>query len=320
MVKVADRQLSYTSSSRENVWFMIKCFLFMGSLFIWFNIIEPEYLYGYNASLIDKVDRLESIDDPKIVLIGNSNLVFGMNSELLEREIGMPVVNMGLHAGLGNAFHEEMAKLNVAEGDIYIICHSDYNDNGTIGNAELAWITIENHFSLWRLISHKDILSMIRAFPVYLRKSIDLYTSFEGNIDAGGRYSRSGFNEYGDCNIYREGSVWTKIDPVGCPGVSEECVERLNALNFYLSQKGATLLIAGYPIGNGEVTDDKKLFEDFQRELEEGVDCQVISDFTDYMYDYSYFYDYNFLHLNTEGARIRSEQLIKDLRKWGGLN
>ena len=35
----------------------------------------------------------------------------------IEKEVGMPVVNMGLHGNLGNAFHEQMAKKYVKEDE-----------------------------------------------------------------------------------------------------------------------------------------------------------------------------------------------------------
>ena len=135
------------------------------------NHVLPQYNKGALASLIDKTNRLESIGEPKVVLIGNSNLTFGMDSKRLSEAIGMPVVNMGLHGGLGNAFHEEMAKLNVCSGDIYIICHTDYADDDSIGNEQLVWTAIENNFFLWRLIRTKDYIDMLYAFPSYFKSS-----------------------------------------------------------------------------------------------------------------------------------------------------
>ena len=70
-------------------------------------VIGSQYQYNYQASLIDKVERLTSIDEPKIILVGHSNLSFGIKSEMLEEALGMPVVNLGLHGGLGNAYHEQ---------------------------------------------------------------------------------------------------------------------------------------------------------------------------------------------------------------------
>lgn len=154
--------------------FKIKIIFFCKAIFMFtlvnlfcFKMIMPQYSGGYNAALIDKVERLRSIDGPKIVLIGDSNLAFGIDSKKIEEALDMPVVNMGLHAGLGLAFHEEMAKLNVCKGDIYIICHSSYTDSGGIADKVLAWNTIENHFGLWKILRARDIYPMIKAYPIY---------------------------------------------------------------------------------------------------------------------------------------------------------
>ena len=87
-----------------------KVFILIIILFIFFYSVSCQYQDNYNASLLDKVERLNNIHEPKIVLLGNSNLAFGIDSQMIEDELNMPVVNMGLHGSLGNAFHEEMAK------------------------------------------------------------------------------------------------------------------------------------------------------------------------------------------------------------------
>ena len=107
----------------------------------------------------------QSIDEPKIVLLGHSSLAFGIDSERIEEAFGMPVVNMGLHGGNGNAFHEEMAKYNVEQGDIYIICHSDYDDDNVIQDAMTAWSSIENHLNLWKILRVNDIGTMAKVCP-----------------------------------------------------------------------------------------------------------------------------------------------------------
>ena len=89
-----------------------------GMIVFKYFVIGSQYKYSYVASFYDKIERLESINEPKIILVGNSNLAFGMNSEKLEKSMGMPVVNLGLHNNLGSAFHEQMAKFNINKGDI----------------------------------------------------------------------------------------------------------------------------------------------------------------------------------------------------------
>ena len=285
--------------------FISKIFLFL-LLFIlislsasalFFYKITPQYETGYNASILDKSARLNSINGPKIVLIGDSNVSFGFQSDLIEQAYGIPVVNMGLHGGLGNAFHEEMAKMNVQEGDIYVICHHTFADNGKIDDTELAWITLENHFDLWSLPSVQDIPGMAKAFPSYIKKASVLWAKELINPEAAKSadaaeaatcYSRSAFNQYGDDIFPRENGTFT-FTTQSVPEMNDTCINRLNRLNAYLAERGATMVVAGYPIGKGEFTPPEEEYVAFQQKLSDRLDCQVISDYRDYFFDYSYF-------------------------------
>lgn len=248
--------------------------------------------------------------------LSNVVLAFGIDSEKIEEAFGMPVVNMGLHGGLGNAFHEEMARLNITEGDIYIICHCSYSDDGLLKNSELAWITLENHPSLWKILRKEDYLPMIKSYPVYLKKCIALWLTDSGNKMDEGVYSRAAFNEYGDIEWADNGQEYIfKDGDIFVPQISDNVCERLNDLNIYLKERGATLLIAGYPITKNETTPEAELYIKFQKELEEKLDVPVISDFTDYFYPENYFLNTEY-HLNTLGKRERTAQLISDLKRY----
>lgn len=277
----------------------------------------PQYLGDYNAAILDKVSRLKELDEPKIVLLGNSNLAFGIDSSMIEKELGMPVVNMGLHGGCGNAFHEELAKINVQEGDIYVLCHTQYTDNGIINvNPVIIWLTIENHFELWKILRPEDVAVMVKAYPAYLKHCINYWENENGNQLNDTVYSRSAFNEYGDIAIERDELMYEfGTGDTFCPGIDNDTADRINELNSYLQERGAILVVAGYPIGQGEFMADEEEFVQFQNQLQEKLDCAVISDFRDYMFDYSLFYDTGF-HLTTEGAKVRTEQLISDLKTY----
>lgn len=295
-------------------------FLFLGLLFLFGKVILPQYSYAFNASLQDKMNRLTSITSPKIVLIGNSNLAFGIKSELLENAFDMPVVNMGLHASLGNAFHEEMAKVNIQEGDIIIIAHTGFSDNDSIPDPVIAWLTVENHADLWQLIRTKDIPDMFFAFPDYAKKALALWTTKEGNKPLyDNPYDRTAFNEYGDIAFERPVTLLEKDffveNHISAPKINQTCTERLNRLNSYVTDKGAILLVAGFPIPEGENTAPAEDFIQFQEQLSHELECPIISDYTDYFLDYKYFYDTT-RHLTDEGAVLRTKQLILDLRRF----
>lgn len=303
-----------TSNSRSNLRLFGKVLIvFIFVIVLCFNMM-PQYLGNYSASLLDKVERLKELDSPKIVLLGNSNLVYGIDSSMIEQELGMPVVNMGLHGGCGNAFHEEMAKINVKEGDIYVLCHTKYTDDGIV-NPVVMWITIENHIELWKLLRPQDIPDMIKAYPAYLKHCIDYWENENGNLPL----DRPLFNEYGDLATERHELIYEFGEGNRyCPEIDDKTVKRINELNRYLQERGATLVVAGYPIAKGEYTADEEEFVQFQNQLKEKLDCEVISDFRDYMIDYSLFFDAVW-HLNTEGAEVRTEQLISDLEAYMNL-
>ncbi len=313
---VMSRHSLSTSNFKRKVIFGFKViFMFAIVCVFCFYIVMPQYSGGYDASLIDKMERLKSITGPKIVLIGNSNLSFGVDSEELEQAFHLPVVNMGLHGALGNAFHEKMAKVNVCKGDIYIICHTSFSDKGTVEDRVLAWSTIENHLGLWRLLSFSDILPMAKEYPAYLKKCLELYISGNGNQLPGGCYSRDAFNIYGDISLEREECLYTFESPITPPEINDTAINRINKLDAWMSERGALLLVAGYPIGKGDLTLPEDVFVNAQKELSERLSCPVISDYRDYMFDYRLFYNTD-LHLTTEGAELRTKQLIEDLHKW----
>ena len=318
-----NRQNLFIFNSKRGTYREVLCFflklicILIALAFFMSVIVMPQYRYVYTGSLEDKMNRLQSLNESKIVLIGNSNLSFGINSVLLEETFDMPVVNMGLHGSLGNAFHEEMAKINLHEGDIIVVAHSNYADQDKISDPVTAWISVENDPQLWRLIRKKDIPDMYSSFSVYAKKALTLWASKEGNYpDHGNVYSRLAFNEYGDVIFERTTRSYTFTEnSVRVPEINAICTKRLNTLNQYVTEHGASLVIAAYPIAYGEFTPPEADYIQFQTELQEALDCPVISDYRDYFIDYDLFFDTN-LHLTNEGADLRTQQLIRDLEKW----
>lgn len=301
------------------------CVILLGIVGFDRYVIGGQYQLGFQASLVDKVARLQEIREPKIILVGNSNLAFGVYSDRIEAAMGMPVVNLGLHGGLGNAYLEEIAKLNIGEGDLVIVCHSDYADDDKILDPELAWVTYDYQDALWPIIRPQDYAAMLTAYPAYLRDSYLHWITGRGNRDSGNAYSRNAFNAYGDviakyAQEQMDTEAFFQTASLPLPDINDTCTDRLNRLNRYCRDRGAVLLAAGYPIAWGAHSEYTEAdFCRFQAELEEKLDFDVISDFRDYFFPYEYFFDTGY-HLNETGAIARTEQLIADLTGWLARN
>lgn len=284
-------------------------------------VVGGQYEYSYMAAATDKLERLKSINEPKIILVGHSNLAFGMNSGMLEEAMGMPVVNLGVHGGMGNAFYERLAKENINEGDIVVICHSTYSDTGEVPDPSLAWLAYDYKSEMLPIIAEDNFVNILLAYPKYVKSSSFLWVSGRGNLEGTDSYTRGAFNEYGDIEFRPESGQMdvekyfaTAANPL--PEINDICTDRLNSLNAFVTERGATMVVAGYPVAYGEYADfTQEDFVKFRAELDEALDCEIISDFTDYFYPYNYFYDTE-LHLTAQGADVRTQQLISDLQNW----
>ena len=297
---------------------LLVAFLLMTGLFFW--KVSPQYISGYDAALIDKRSRLLSIHEPKIILCGNSNVAFGIDSQLIEKEMGMPVVNLGLHGSLGDRMTETLAKENLGEGDIVVLPYNSFAGTGAIIDPVIGWLTIEDHFEMWSLVQPDEYLHMLQALPTYMRKCMMLYIDGKGNhfvADA----PRGNFDKYGD--IVHSGKTEPEREnpkdasaQQGVPsGPDDAFISRMYELNNYCIEKGANLLISAYPIVEGEHTKEKERYKAFGDRLSSLMPCDVISDFNDYRFSYIFFEDV-VLHLNKAGAILRSKQLVRDLKVW----
>lgn len=282
-----------------------------------FAFAAPQFKGEYTGAIVDKIERAESIDEPKIVLIGNSNLAFGIDSETIEEAFGRPVVNMGGHGGLGNEFHINMGRHGINEGDIVVIAFTSYGEVSSL-TPDLAWITVENH-GLWDLIPEEDYYDVIKAFPHYAIRTIGRWLTGTGNKPRDGIYSAAAFNEYGDISQVRDQSMMQDFDGISAPPVLGDTVALLNEYIAWCNEQGAICVVAAYPIITCDsLPPNAAAFDHFTAMLDAALDCDVISDYKDYFMDRRYFYDTT-AHLTDEGTVIRTAQLIEDLKNWSGF-
>ena len=296
---------------------LVVCLVMAAIVAFDFFVIGNQYTQAYTGSILDKTARLASIQEPKIILVGNSNLSFGMDSARLEEATGMPVVNLGLHGGLGNSFHEEMAIPHIREGDIVILCHSDYASD-SIGDNTLAWVTLEKHTDLWHILRPEDRSKFLRAYPDYMLNAVKNWLSHSDVPICDTAYARCAFNEYGDIAFKPESEHTQFTFTAGSqilPFISEKDLARMNEFNDYVLSRGATLIMSYYPIAYGEFTPAEADYLAIQDTLKAQLNFPIISDIRDYFIPYEYFYDTVF-HLTEEGAAIRTGQLIEDLLTW----
>ena len=280
------------------------------------QLIPPKFDGSFTGVLDDKVDRLAEINEPKIVVVGGSSVAFGLESELIERYTGMPVVNFGLYASLGTKLMLDLSREHINEGDIIVLAPEldaqtlsmYFNSAQTLRAADgrpdiLLDIPFEHAFSLmsasWDFAADKLAYEIGGTAP-----------SYEGV------YSADSFNEYGDISYPRPENIMplyydpnTEINLTPDILAADFC-DYLNEYTEHARDKGAEVYFSYCPMNSLAIGEPDP--EAFARYLEQKLECTFISDVSDYILEPGYFYDTNF-HTNGAGARLRTVRLTEDL-------
>ncbi len=289
-------------------------------------LAPSQYSNTFYGALDAKYQRLTSLEQDKIVVVGGSSVAFGLDSALLEEYMGMPVVNFGLYADLGTRLMLELSRDHIGEGDIVIIA------------PELDAQTLSMYFS-WEntLKAFDDDMSMLGE----LDRSVDEWLfSINGFWQLASAklkymirgekpnpddvYNANNFNEYGDIDktkFPRENNIMKSHYLTGAnyavdldPSIVEpEFLEYLNAYIKECKEKGATVYFTWCPVNDLSVTDlsDERI-DGFESFFKENLECEVIGELDGFIIDSHYFYDTN-LHLNDAGVTLRTVRLLQCL-------
>lgn len=284
-------------------------------------VVKNQYDQSYTAAINDKLSRLQSLDSPKIVILGDSNLAFGLNCGMIEQAFGMPVVNMALHGGISDSYYEELVRPHIREGDLVVIAPYVFEDTVVFPDKGLALTMLEKNRPLWEPVSTRSKWDLVQAYPYYAYSCLTKWITFSGNKAVNSSYSRTAFNEYGDVTnkpaeygIAPE-SLFGSEGVIRIPPSNQSCFDRINGFRDYVVSRGAQLVLAAYPVADCEGRPDGAEYETFERLLKDNLTCPVISRYEDYFLSPEYFYD-TILHLTQEGADLRTEQLIRDLEQY----
>lgn len=322
-------------TKKKTIWFvkilLILCLVFLiPFLFIAYIVFLSPVVYGdtFVGVLKDKCERLYSIEEPKIIVIGGSSVPFGLDSAMIEEELDMPVVNFGLYADLGTKLMLDLSEDAIKEGDIIVIAPElNAQTLSLYFNGKTTHQAFDNNRSLYSKIKKEDLGSLIGDSFSYTLDKMPYILGQKKNPVNDGAYQKDYCNKYGDNTYPREYNVMGGVNPsihfdYFCnfddtqTTSYEEFIEYLNQYIFYANRKGATVYYSFAPISEMAIYDDvsQEDIDNYILNLSEHLHCRIISNINDYIMDDRYFYDTEF-HLNNAGAKIRTVRLIDDLKR-----
>ena len=279
--------------------------------------LPAQYTDIYNASILDKYQRLIDIESPKIILVAGSNFAFGINSRMIEKDTNMDVVNLGLHAGIKPQFIMEVSKQNIKNGDIVILGLEYSGYYGGVSDANTLLSTIENYPYLWKCVNKNDYMMILKQYySIYGIPKLKKYMN--GGGIAEGVYARKSFNEYGDIDFPKENNTrneYSETVIINKDLISREMLDYINNYNKYIVSKGAKLFITYPALDEQVIVSTDEDVQNFSIALGNELNAPIISEISNYIMPSKYFYDTDY-HLNNEGTDIRTERLINDIKQW----
>jgi hypothetical protein len=307
--------------------FLIKTTLFAFVLIaiLWmafFWIQNPAVNESLLGALPDKHALLKNAQSPKIVFVGGSNLSFGLDSRRISEEFQMPVVNMGIHGGIGLRYMMNDVLPYVKKNDVIILVpeYDQFYSQVYYGNVELVSILFDifpqgkQFISIrqWQILApyvFKYSGTKIKTIPMIL------ISKFMPKSKIIGIYDRHSFNNFGDAYIH-----WDKASEiVSCSG---KCSgkETVNAFAFseikefknHLQKSGAELIILPPVYQECSFNNQQYIINKIETHLKENKLAYLTPPLR-YRFADNLIYNTTY-HLNKQGVDLRTDRVIEDLR------
>ncbi|HEY0941149.1 MAG TPA: hypothetical protein VGE08_13700 [Steroidobacter sp.] len=284
----------------------------------------------YAEATLLKHGRLAALPGPRIILVGGSNLAFGIDSTIIERNTGCRVVNMGMNGYLGVQYMLSEVRPFLHRNDIVVVALEYDNYHKAIGGTPSDQLMIVKAnpaaFTYLDADQRKAVLSTIPY--VAQQKMLRLMRDGLGNAwlrlfnPEGGKgpniseiESLAGFTEHGDLishlNVDWPGHREDGIDMTGTPR-DPQVIPLLQQFTSDVRAEGVNVLISYTPVIDSFYRRHQRSIDGLYEELKHAPQLTVPSPPTAFVYGEDLFFD-TVYHLNAAGRVLRSERLARDI-------
>ncbi len=286
-----------------------------------FVAIGPDSNHYFAGSVL-QLELLKNTPSPRMILVGGSNVSFGLDAELMERKLGIPVINDGLHAGLGVAPLRELEE-HLRPGDIVIISmeYHLFSSRDAI-DGDRAFLADWIEYAPERIKFLSDPWREAPAlYAGMLQRKVNRRVNtflFGGSLNevrdvfVGTRY-----NSNGDFigHLQQASTPRRKIsfEPYPVSVTQEDVFHFLEQFHEIALEKDTEVY---FEAPASRITNCKNTGEDamanFFKTFEERSSIPVLTPLEEVCLPDKYFFDTAY-HLNAEGRRLRTERLIENL-------
>lgn len=291
-------------------------------------LLPPIYSDTFLGELHVKYRKLKSTaedEGPRIILIGGSNTVFGIDSDIIEEELsGYKVINFGMYAGLGTKIMLDLAEKYINSGDVVVIIPEQQSQSLSMYvDGKYLWQALDSDLTMLNDVSPSDYSVLFGAFPEYaLEKNKYALTGKSATADSTEKiYLKASFDENGEIksSLIRENIMPEGFD-VTTPVVLEEEMMDEDAIIYFnkfaekIDKRGAFVYYHYSPMNEGAVSEEEHdKVANYHEWLQHQLLFPVLGSAENAILPAEDFYDTNF-HLNAFGRVVFTVDLVKDIK------
>ena len=303
-------------------------FFFIGVILFTTAILAIPDQYGeiYSRSIVYQYDYLRSIkNEKKLIMIGNSSLMFGLDLNTMDELSGYRSVLLGGHAGYGLPFFMEMSKENLAPGDVVVIEFPGKTDLDAF-DVDLLLTGIGKRYDMYRFFVGKERRYALFRYPKYIKDSFNYMLN--GGYYSDGVYSMEAM-DYRGSMVYKRGEceipypyedavaaedqyLWFTIE--GFEPDKQYC-DYVNDYVKYCADRNVQVLFTVPCYLDEAVVSSKEDMDAYDRSWADVLNAPYVSHQTDYIFPRKYIYN-QAAHCNTEGAILRTTLLYDDIKDY----
>lgn len=295
---------------KKSLTYIFILFCILGCLFFISGALTTNQRLG--TTLI-KQEGIAKIDSRKMILIGGSNLHYGINTKMLSDSLSLPVINMGIHASIGLGYMMNEIMDNVKKDDIIILLAEPSHYTSVDINGENALYNLISKYPKGlKYLNAKQYLNSIYHIGPTIKENFEYWCYLKLNKLKNRRTVFEDTNEWGDYIGHKDKpSTFNAHQHQKSPKeVSEDVIDFLNRSKSRIQSKGAFLYISFAPMATSAVS--VETFQNIQNKLTQHFKESVLGDIHTYNLPDEFFYDTNH-HLIYDKREMRTNMLIQDI-------
>lgn len=254
------------------------------------------------------------------MFVGGSSFGYGIDSESMEKNTSVPVVNLGHNAGFGVPFILAQAKKLMKKGDVVFLCIEYLMGEG---DYRLIKKTCEE-FPIVADLENPNAREELRAYLAETREGMNEWVSnkkeqvdlneqhvIEEIKRTDGKSVDQLFNKYGDVilHLHREGFYSKPTDGIKTSYRYWKEIELLNQFKAEAETMGVDVYFSFPPHAKSSYERNIDLIRKIELDVRNDLEIEILNTPDELVFEDSYFYDTEY-HLTTKGREIRTKMFF----------